>query len=113
MCLLSPFKGRRYVVVLQQGGSCQKAKGANSLSRSRPPDPIFEDPIRSPNHNSVIAKFFEPHKLRSSLGLPFLHSLRELRVCAIVAVQLPEGAASLVTDSPAEVHSLPGRLLFR
>jgi hypothetical protein len=31
----------------------------------------------------VIAKFFEAHKLRSSLGLPFLHPLQELRVCAI------------------------------
>jgi hypothetical protein len=82
MCLLSPFNDRRYVV-LYQGGFRQKAKGANSLSRSRPLDPIFEDPIRSPNHNAVIAKFFEARKLRSPLGLPFSHSLQELRVCAI------------------------------
>ena len=100
-------------MMLRQGGSYQKSERGGFSFEIPPLDPIFEDPIRSPNHNSVIAKFFEPHKLRSSLGLPFLHSLRELRVCAIVAVQLPEGAASLVTDSPAEVHSLPGRLLFR
>src|ERR1700722_7968874 len=39
MCLLSPFKGRRYVVVLQQGGSCQKSEGGE-FSFEIPPPPI-------------------------------------------------------------------------
>ena len=82
MCLLSPFNDRRYVV-LYQGGFRQKAKGANSLSRSRPLDPIFEDPVRSPNHNFVIAKSRGSHKHRGSLSLPFPHPLQELSVCAI------------------------------
>jgi hypothetical protein len=60
-----------------------KAKGADSLSRSRPLDPIFEDPVRSPNHNFVIAKSRGSHKLRGSLSLPFPRLLHELSVCAI------------------------------
>lgn len=77
-----------------------KAKGADSLSRSRPLDPISEDPVRSPNHNFVFAKFFEPRKLRGSLSLPFHIRCESFVSAPFVAVQLPVGAASLVADTP-------------
>jgi hypothetical protein len=84
-----------------------KRKGRILLRDPAPLDPIFEDPVRSPNHNFVIAKSRGSHKLRGSLSLPFPRSLQELSVCAFVAVQFPEGFASLVADS------LGGRLVVQ
>jgi hypothetical protein len=54
---------------------------------------ISEDPVRSPNHNFVFAKFFEPRKLRGSLSLPFHIRCESFVSAPFVAVQLPVGAA--------------------
>src|SRR3984957_18069227 len=61
----------------------QSEEGGFSCEIPPPSIRFFEDPVRSPNHNIVIAKSRGSHKLRGSLSLPFPHPLQELSVCAI------------------------------
>ena len=77
--------GHRYEEVEKRGFPVRikKRRGRILFRDPAPSIRFFEDPVRSPNHNFVIAKFFESHKLRGSLSLPFPHSLQELPVCTI------------------------------
>jgi hypothetical protein len=81
-------------------GSYQKRRGRILFRDPAPLDPIFEDPVRSPDHKLVIAKSCESHKLRGSLSLPFPHSCKSFLSAPFVAVQFPGGSVSLVADSP-------------
>ena len=61
---------------------------------------FFEDPVRSPDHNIAITKFFEPHNFAV---FPVFRSdvrCKSFLSAPLAVAQLPGDRASLVADSP-------------